>query len=177
MRRILAAVDQSPYAYSVFRRAIELARLMNSELTVLSVVNSNPMMKTNIKDEVGKLVGLHRELVYKNFPAATVKMESVPGHPTVFKCGTGGELRIQSRIENGDPVDMICRCAEEIDADMIIVGSRGLGNVGSLVLGSVSEKVVRKSTRTVMVVKDTTSDNSDWERITNAPKATQHLAR
>ena len=177
MRRILAAVDQSPYAYAVFRRAIELTKLLNSELTVLSVVNSNPMMITSLRDELGKLAGFHRELVFKNFPAESVKMESNPGHGTLFRCGPGGELRIHSRIENGDPVDVICRCAQETDADLVIVGSRGLGNVGALVLGSVSEKVVRKSTRTVMVVKDVTSGNSDWEKIGNAPKATQHLTR
>ncbi len=177
MRRVLAAVDQSPWAYTVFRRAVELTKLLNSELTVLSVVNSNPMMKTSLKDEVGKLTDFHRELVFKNFPAEAVKMESNPGQGTMYRCGPAGELRIQSRIENGDPVDRICRCADEINADLVIVGSRGLGNVGTLVLGSVSEKVVRKSTRTVMVVKDTASDNSDWEKIGNPPRATQHLTR
>ena len=90
---------------------------------------------------------------------------------------TGRRIAYHSRIENGDPVDVICRCAQETDADLVIVGSRGLGNVGALVLGSVSEKVVRKSTRTVMVVKDVTSGNSDWEKIGNVPKATQHLTR
>jgi nucleotide-binding universal stress UspA family protein len=174
MRSILAAVDQSHWAYAVFRRAIELTRLLNSELTVLSVVNSNPMAKTSIRDEVEKLTDFHRELVFKNFPANAVKMESNPGHGTLYRCGPSGELRIQSRIENGDPVDRICRCAEEINGDLVIVGSRGLGNVGTLVLGSVSEKVVRKSTRTVMVVKDAVPDNSDWEKIGSAQRAGQH---
>jgi len=177
MRRILAAVDQSRWAYSVFARALEITRLLSSELTLLSVVNSNPMVKTSIRDEAEKLTDFHRELVFKNFPREAVKMESSSGHGTLYRCGLRGELGIQSRIETGDPVDRICRCAEEIGVDLVIVGNRGLGNVGTLVLGSVSEKVVRKSTRTVMVVKDAVSDNSDWESIGSAPKATQHLTR
>jgi nucleotide-binding universal stress UspA family protein len=177
MRRILAAVDQSSYAYTVFRRVVELTKLLTAELTVLSIANSNPKVKTSIRDEAGKLADFHRELVFKNFPRDAVKLESPPGHGTLFKCGVGGELKIQSRIENADPVDVICRCAQEIDVDLVVVGSRGLGNVGAMVLGSVSEKVVRKSTRTVMVVKDIESDNSDWEKVGNAPRATQHLAR
>jgi nucleotide-binding universal stress UspA family protein len=177
MRSILAAVDQSHWAYAVFARAVEITRLLNSEMTLLSVVNSNPMMKTSIRDEAEKLTDFHRELVFKNFPREAVKMESNPGHGTLYKCGPREEIRIQSKIENGDPVDRICRCAEEIGADIVIVGNRGLGNVGTVVLGSVSEKVVRKSTRTVLVVKNVESDDSDWEKIGSFPRATQHLTR
>ena len=175
MRSILAAVDKSHWAYAVLSRALGLSRLLNSELTILSVVNSNPMAKTSIRDEVEKLTNFHRELVFKHFPANAVKMESNPGRGTLYRCGPDGELRIQSRIENGDPVDRICRCAEEINADLVVVGNRGLGNVGTLVLGSVSEKVVRKSARTVMVVKDAASDSSDWEKIGGSQRTGQNF--
>ncbi|TMI33507.1 universal stress protein, partial [Candidatus Bathyarchaeota archaeon] len=63
------------------------------------------------------------------------------------------------------------------NADLVIVGNRGLGNVGTLVLGNVSEKVVRKSTRTVMVVKDATSDNSDWEKIDSSQRVGQYFTK
>lgn len=177
MRSILAAVDQSHWANAVFRRAVELARLFNSDLTVLSVVNSNPMATTSIRNEVEKLTDFHRELIFKHFPADAVKMESDPGRGTLYRCGPGGQLLIQSKVENGDPVDRICGLAEEIKADFVIVGNRGLGNVGTLVLGSVSEKVVRKSTRTVMVVKDATPDNSDWEKIGSSQRTGQQFTR
>ena len=173
----LAAVDQSRWAHAVFRKAVELTRLLSSDLTILSVVNSNPMAKTSIRDEVEKLTDFHRELVFKHFPANSVKMESSPGRGTLYRCGPGGELRIQSQIENGDPVERICRSAEEINADLVTVGNRGLGNVGTLVLGSVSEKVVRKSTRTVIVVKDATSDNSDWEKIDSPQRVGQYFTK
>ena len=104
-------------------------------------------------------------------------MESSPGRGTLYRCRPGGELEIQLQIENGDPVERICRSAEEINADLVIVGNRGLGNVGTLVLGNVSEKVVRKSTRTVMVVKDATSDNSDWEKIDSSQRVGQYFTK
>ncbi|HZY47209.1 MAG TPA: universal stress protein [Candidatus Bathyarchaeia archaeon] len=177
MPSILAAVDQSATAYTVFKRAVELTRLLNGELTVLSVVNSNPMMKTSMRDEAQKMRDFHRGLVFKIFPSEAVKTEAVPGQGTLYRCGFTGEIVIRSRIENGDPVERICGCAEEISAELVVVGNRGLGNVGTLVLGSVSEKVVRKSTRTVIVVKDATTDSSDWEGTGNAQRATQHLTR
>jgi len=85
MRNLLAAVDQSHWAYAVIRRAVELTRLLNSELTILSVVNSNPMMKSSITDEAEKLTDFHRELVFKHFPANAVKMESNPGQGTMYR--------------------------------------------------------------------------------------------
>ena len=63
-------------------------------------------------------------------------------------------MRIESKIEHGDPVDKICDAAERMKAELVIVGNRGLGAAGTLVLGSVSDDLVRKCSRSVMVVKD-----------------------
>ena len=116
---------------------------------------------------------LHRKLVFKSFPAESVKLEKSPVQGILYRCGPSG-LKIYSRVENGDPADRICRCADEENVDLVIVGNRGLGSVGGLVLGSVSEKIVRKSTRTVMVVKGTMSENSDWEKTGSSLRASQH---
>ncbi len=173
MKRILAAIDGSPWANGVIRQAVELARLLKSELTILSVLSSDPMRKISTSDEERKLLEFHRKLILEHFPANMVKPESshVPGMS--YRCGSEGELRIQSKVEHGETVDRICRCADEIGADMIIIGSRGLGNIGSITLGSVSEKVVRKSSRSVMVVKDAGSESSNWEKIGSSHKTGQ----
>lgn len=162
-------------AHAVVGRAIELTELLRSELTILSVVSSDPMVKTSRGDEEQKLTGFHRELIFKHFPKNAVKVEANSTQGTLYRCGPGGELRIQSRIEHGDPVDRICKYAEEVDAYLVIMGNRGLGNIGTLVLGSVSEKVVRKCSRSVMVVKDVASGDSDWERMSGAQRTSQRF--
>jgi nucleotide-binding universal stress UspA family protein len=53
----------------------------------------------------------------------------------------------------GTPVDAILDLAEEIGADLIVVGSRGHGPLGRLILGSVSEGVVHHATRPVLVLR------------------------
>ncbi len=173
MERILAAIDGSSWASGVIRQAVELARLQKSELTILSVLSSDPMGKINTSDEERKLVEFHRKLILEHFPANMVKAESSPVHGTSYICGSEGELRIYSKVEHGEPVDRICRCADEIGADMIIIGSRGLGTIGNIMLGSVSEKVVRKSSRSVMVVKHGGSESSDWEKMGSSHKTAQ----
>jgi nucleotide-binding universal stress UspA family protein len=170
MRKILAAIDQSPWAQVVIKRAIETARFLNAELTLLTVVNSNPMMTTNISDETERLKGLHRKLVHDNFQPETVKTEVLPNKETFYKCGPRPELVIDSRIENGDPADRICKCADEINGDLVIVGSRGLTNIASFVLGSVSERIVHRSSHSVLVVKTPPPDNSQWEETSSRQK-------
>jgi nucleotide-binding universal stress UspA family protein len=158
LKRILAAIDQSQYALAVVSQAVELATLTKSNLTILSVISSNPLSTSTMKNEEEKLRSLHQELILKNFPKNALKTESTRlGASYVY--GPNGEMRIDSRIEHGEVVDKICACADNVDADLIILGTRGLGEIGSLV-GSVSEKVVRKASRSVMVVKNGYSNSN-----------------
>ena len=170
MRTILAAVDQSHHAHDVMSRAAELAILLRNDLVVLSVVSSDPMKQFNIVDEQNRFASLHRELIFKHFPANSLAVEPHNGNGGVYRYGTLG-IRVQSRILSGNVVDKICECAEEINADLVLVGSRGLGNIGSLVLGSVSERVVHKCTRSVMVVRGERLEGADWQGLSTSQKS------
>jgi nucleotide-binding universal stress UspA family protein len=59
----------------------------------------------------------------------------------------------EAHLMMGTPVDAILDLGEELGADLIVVGSRGHGALGRLVLGSVSEGVVHHSTRPVLVLR------------------------
>jgi nucleotide-binding universal stress UspA family protein len=170
MRTILAAVDQSHHAHDVMSRAAELAVLLRNDLVVLSVISSDPMKQSSIVEEQNRFASLHRELIFKHFPENSLSVEPHNGTGGVYRYGTSG-VRVQSRILTGNVVDKICGCAEEINADIVLVGSRGLGNIGSLVLGSVSERVVHKCQRSVMVVKGEMLEAPDWEGLSTGHKA------
>jgi nucleotide-binding universal stress UspA family protein len=164
MQTILAAVDQSHHAHDVMSRAAELAVLLRNDLVVLSVISSDPMKQFSIVEEQNRFASFHRELIFKHFPENSLAVEPHNGTGGAYKYGTVG-VRVQSRILSGNVVDKICECAEEVNADMVLVGSRGLGNIGSLVLGSVSERVVHKCPRSVLVVKGERLDSPNWEGI------------
>jgi nucleotide-binding universal stress UspA family protein len=65
------------------------------------------------------------------------------------------ERGISARTEllTGNPVDEIVAYADSIDADLIVVGSRGHGAVASAVLGSVSQGVLHEARRPVLVFR------------------------
>ena len=53
----------------------------------------------------------------------------------------------------GDPAETISRFAREHGCDEIVIGSRGLGNIGSLLVGSVASKIIHLSHVPVVLVK------------------------
>ena len=170
MKTILAAVDQSHHAHDLMSRAAELAVLLRSDLVVLSVISSDPMKQFNIVEEQNRFSSFHRELIFKHFPENSLAVEQHGGNGGVYRYGTAG-MRVQSRILSGNVVDKICECAEEVNADIVVVGSRGLGNIGSLVLGSVSERVVHKCPRSVLVVKGERLETQEWEGLSTKQRA------
>ena len=59
-----------------------------------------------------------------------------------------------TEVHFGDPATVICRRAEELGADLVIVGNRGLGMLDRLLLGSVSSGVTQRAPCSVLVVRD-----------------------
>lgn len=64
-----------------------------------------------------------------------------------------GATEISAHRVDGDPTPNIIAAAEHEKADMIVMGSRGLGNVAGLLMGSVSHKVSHLATCTCVTVK------------------------
>ena len=62
-------------------------------------------------------------------------------------------MRARTELLTGNPVDEIVAYADSIDADMIVVGSRGHGAVASALLGSVSLGVLHEARRPVLVFR------------------------
>ena len=64
---------------------------------------------------------------------------------------TGFQVKI--RVETGFPFSEILRVEDEEDVSAIVIGSHGLSNIKEILLGSVSESVIRKAKKPVIVIK------------------------
>jgi nucleotide-binding universal stress UspA family protein len=62
-------------------------------------------------------------------------------------------VRVESRVMEGDPVNMILRAAEETHSDVIIMGTHGRTALARLLMGSVAEAVLRKAPCPVLTIK------------------------
>jgi nucleotide-binding universal stress UspA family protein len=65
-------------------------------------------------------------------------------------------LQATAELREGDPADELIRAADEEDADLIAVGSRGLSALSRLALGSVARKVLLHTPSSVLVVREAT---------------------
>lgn len=62
--------------------------------------------------------------------------------------------KVTTLLREGEPKDVVCKVAEEIDTDLIIMGSRGLKRLVSILENSVSQYVFQLSSRPMLLVRD-----------------------
>jgi nucleotide-binding universal stress UspA family protein len=63
-------------------------------------------------------------------------------------------VEVDTHAREGDPAHVIIEAAEELDAELIVVGSRGLTGLERFLLGSVSSKLAQHAPTSLMVVRD-----------------------
>jgi nucleotide-binding universal stress UspA family protein len=62
--------------------------------------------------------------------------------------------KVSTMLRQGEPKDTVCQVAEEIDADLILMGSRGLKRLEAILENSVSQYVFQLTNRPMLLVKD-----------------------
>ncbi|XP_019179149.1 PREDICTED: uncharacterized protein LOC109174370 isoform X2 [Ipomoea nil] len=68
-------------------------------------------------------------------------------------------VKAETLVLEGDPKDKLCRAAEEMSVDLLVVGSRGLGNITRAFLGSVSDYCLHHAHCPVLIVKPTPKES------------------
>jgi len=144
MHALLVATDGSPAAQAAFDEALALSLETGSGLAAITVWRALQgdfglaYPSTAVLADILEAERTHAELTL----AAAVEQAEKAGVP------------ISTRLATGDPADSICAYAAEIDARLVAIGSRGHGTVAALLLGSVSQAVVRQARCPVLVVRD-----------------------
>jgi nucleotide-binding universal stress UspA family protein len=134
--KILFATDGSPDAVLAARAAVDLSTRTGSELHVVHAWHSVP----STRFEAFLRGQLRREA------------EEVLDEQTSLIQDAGGVVA-EAHLREGPAIDEILDLAEEIGANLIVLGSRGHSTVGRLVLGSVSEGVVHHAHCPVLMLR------------------------
>jgi nucleotide-binding universal stress UspA family protein len=142
---VLIATDGSPLSIDAARRGVALLAQPTS-VTLLTVLTEVP------GDDAGGFEGS----VYSPTEQADLweaeQREASDELQRTAEALTGCE--VDRRVEIGDVASTICRISEEIGADVIVLGSHGRTGLKRMLLGSVSEHVVRHSVSPVLVVHE-----------------------
>ena len=141
LKKILAPTDFSVNSQHAMRYAGELAEQFGAELHVVAVFdNTTPMFTDPEMMQIS-------DFVQRQEAAIREQLESQPGSPWSEKLTVVRELRVGSAFLE------IVRYAKQNDIDLIVMGTHGRSGLPHVLLGSVTEKVVRKAPCPVLTVR------------------------
>jgi len=140
MLKVLAAIDGSMPADRAVEHVVRLAK--NGTPVEVLLLNVQPEIATSQTHGMGQdaMVAHRHELGQRAAEIAERVLQAA---------GIHYELRVQT----GDAAETITRMAKEQGSDLIVMGTRGMGAIENLVIGSVAYKVVHLARAPVTMVK------------------------
>jgi nucleotide-binding universal stress UspA family protein len=141
-RRILIATDGSETANEAADFGIEMVGCSGAKIYALYVIDTTPYRSVPL-DQIWSKETLD-------------EFERVGHEATSYveQIGKAVGVEVESRVLRGHPAEKIVNFAEDNNIDMIIVGSLGKGGYERVLLGSISEKIVRHAKVPVLVVRE-----------------------
>ena len=141
MKNVIAAVDFSPVSEAVVSHAIHLARVNQGRLWIVHVAAPDP-------DFVGYEVGPE---VVRQQRATRLREEHQQLEDMARDANAGGVTTTALMIQ-GPTSRTLLEKAAELDADLLVLGSHGHGALHNLLVGSVTESVVKDARIPVLIV-------------------------
>ena len=154
IKRILYASDMGVNSIFAFRIAISMAAQHQAKITYLHVVES--------------LTPTTRNLIENNFPEGTLDILENEGYEELkakvlerILLFLEAELPLEYRslsnsidplIKKGEPVETILKAADQLDSDLIVMGTRSHSVVEKIFIGSTAQKVLQSTSRPVLIV-------------------------
>lgn len=153
-KNILVTTDLSPNSEHAFKHAVMLARQSNAKIHLLHVV---PEVDAQIRGYVATIVGEGKldRFAQEHEQEARDEIKRELDHFAKEELADFSEdlQRFAGAVVvHGQPVAQILKVGDDLDADVIVMGTHGKGEIGYTFLGSVAEKVLRKTKRPVFIV-------------------------
>lgn len=143
-RKILVPFDSSSQALSAVQHALKLAQVSKATVTFFNAVQDIPIFSD---ERAEHRIGINRDAIIHESRSKALAMldklkESFSEHG----------VKIDTAVAVGNPSREICKKAKIEGYDVIVMGSRGLGKIPGLLMGSVSNRVCRNASCPVIVI-------------------------
>ena len=146
LKNILVATDASPASNRAINFAADLAGKYGATLHLLYAVREMQLPPELKKmAEVEKIAGARSDVL--DFVGKKILSDA---QTRALKKGAG---KIKTTLERGDPATAILRYGKRRKVDLIVIGTRGLGQVKGMLLGSVSRKVTNLSDISCLIIR------------------------
>ncbi len=136
IRTILLATDLTAASREATDRAVDLASRLGARLLIVNVLEKRRLTGGGSHDRVDQARAERETLLVK-----------------VVRSARDAGVKAEFLVWQGDPGDSIAAAAEAEQADLVVVGTRGRSGAERMLLGSVSDHVVRHAECPVLVVR------------------------
>ena len=144
--RIVVGTDGSETATGAVREAIQMAKLSGAKLEIVSAYE--PISQERLRGEAAELPG---DVQHTVNPREDVNLILDNAAAEAKQ----RDVEVISHPREGDPADAILDVAEENNADLIVVGNKGMTGAKRFLLGSVPNKVSHHAPCDVLIVRTT----------------------
>ena len=145
-KSIVVGTDGSDTATEAVRQAVELAQAVRAKVELVSAYE--PVPEARLRSE-------RREAPEDVQWAINPKEDVETTLSAAAEIAHGAGVEVETFSRRGDPADAILDVAEESDADLIIVGNKGMTGAKRFLLGSVPNKVSHHAPCSVMIIRTT----------------------
>ncbi|ELZ84795.1 universal stress protein UspA-like protein [Haloferax elongans ATCC BAA-1513] len=143
---ILVPTDGSTAAESAVDQAVDLASKYDATLHALYVIDVDATSYSLGTEQVDRLRQGHLD----EMPEVQADADEATGYVADVAAAHG--LVVKEHVTAGEPARAIRKFVEDNDIDLVVMGSHGRSGLSRVVLGSVTEKVLRRTRLPVLVV-------------------------
>ncbi|MEN8424005.1 universal stress protein [Acinetobacter junii] len=142
-QKILVAIDDSEISANVIQQAAQLAKALNSQITLVQVMTLDPYLADAYlrMGQSNELIERVRSYVQENLKKAQKQFEEL------------GQTVATQVVEGFSVHEEIIKAAQNLEVDLIIMGSHGRTGFKKFILGSVAQKVLGESHIPVLIVR------------------------
>ncbi|HEX5224088.1 MAG TPA: universal stress protein [Solirubrobacteraceae bacterium] len=142
----MVGTDGSDTATEAVSRAVDLARSLGARLEIVSAFEPVPAQRLR-----------HERLDAPEDPqwAINARQDVDATLEAASKIATEAGVEVNTYARQGDPADAIIDVAEERDADLIIVGNKGMTGARRFLLGSVPNRISHHAPCSVLIIRTT----------------------
>lgn len=142
IKNILVPIDGSPTSREALVHAVDLAKGLNAEITIINVTFTPEAYFAGYSFPHGI------QLSHEDSVESARKIIN-----DMLKTVDLGNIKVTKVIEAGNPPQIIINYAEEVGIDLIVIGSVGHNPLATMFFGSVTQRVLLKAKCPVMIIK------------------------
>jgi nucleotide-binding universal stress UspA family protein len=141
-RRVVVGTDGSDTATVAVRQAAELTASFGAELVIVTAFEADHALDAARQEAP-------EELRWRITSVGSAEEKADHARRVASQAGVG---KVRLRAEQGDPAQVLIDVAEDVGADCIVVGSKGMASAARFVLGSVPNTVSHHAPCDVLIV-------------------------